>query len=139
VNIRIPYRKYPDVAGGYFHVASIPLSISALGNTSRSKRVEAIIDSGASRCVFQASLGRAIGLEIEKGKLVEVLGIAGPEKIYLHNVTLHAPGGPLEIIAGFSEKLPVLALLGMDGFFDNYKIIFDPSTHCCELERIHKA
>jgi len=108
-------------------------------NSPRSKRFDAIIDSGASGCLFYASIGRAIGLEIEKGKTAETMGVSGPTKIFLHDISLYAPGGIIETPAGFSDDLPIAGLLGMLGFFDHFKITFDPTALRVELERLYHA
>ncbi len=108
-------------------------------NAPRTKRFEAVIDSGASRCIFHASIGRFIGLEIEKGTIEEALGINGTSRNYLHDIVLFAPGGVINIRAGFSEDLPIAGLLGMNGFFDLFKVTFDPTAQECEIERIFLA
>ena len=108
-------------------------------NAPRTKRFEAIIDSGASRCVFHASIGKYIGLEIEKGSVEETVGISGTCKTYLHEVALYVPGGIVNIRAGFCEDLPIAGLLGMNGFFDHFMVIFDPTAQRCELERLFLA
>jgi aspartyl protease len=101
------------------------------------------MDSGASQCLFHSDIGEAIGLNIEKGSLEETTGVSGEHtKIYVHPVTLHVPGGHMiKIEAGFTDKLPVAGLLGMSGFFEHFKITFDPSAipPGFELERIYKA
>lgn len=105
------------------------------------KRFEATLDSGASQCLFHSDVGKAIGLKIESGEKVETIGVDGNRtEIYLHNVSLHVPGGHiLKIKAGFTPKLPLVGLLGMTGFFDNFKVIFDPTTNEFELQRIYKT
>jgi hypothetical protein len=108
-------------------------------NSPRSKRFDAIIDSGASQCIFHASIGRAIGLEIEKGKLMTTNGIQGPTNIYMHDVSLYAPGGIVPAYAGFSDALPIAGLLGMTGFFEYFEIIFDPTAMHVELKRLYQA
>jgi hypothetical protein len=108
-------------------------------NAPRTKRFEAVIDSGASRCIFHASIGISIGLEIEKGVVEETLGISGISRTYLHDISLYAPGGILNIRAGFSEDLPIAGLLGMNGFFDHFRVVFDPTGQRCELERLFLA
>ncbi len=105
----------------------------------RTKRFEALIDSGASRCIFHASIDRFMGLEIEKRAVEETLGINGVSRTYLHDVVLFAPGGVINIRAGFSEDLPIAGLLGMNGFFDHFKVTFDPTAQQCEIERIFLA
>ena len=89
--------------------------------------------------MFHAQLGKALGLDIAKGEPETTNGIAGPTTVYLHNISLYAPGGIIPLFAGFSLDLPVAGLLGMRGFFDSFKITFDPTTLCCELERQYWA
>jgi hypothetical protein len=142
VSLRIPYRKYPAPAalGGFFYAASLPINIALPGKDSlRSKRFDALIDSGASGCLFQAAIGRAIGIEIEKGVPAHTLGVSGPTKIYQHEVTIYIPGGPVVAQVGFSDDLPIAGLLGMLGFFEHFKILFNPADLCVELERIYKV
>ena len=98
MRLRIPYQKYPTsyTESGFYYSASIAVSIGIPAHDSeRSKRFDAIIDSGASGCLFHASIGRAIGLNIEAGERTETLGIAGETKVFLHNIWLYAPGGLL--------------------------------------------
>jgi len=142
VSLKVPYKKYPTTyaESGYYYSASVPVSIALPAKSSpRSKRFDAIIDSGASSCIFHASIGRAIGLDIENGQLTETLGVAGATRIYLHDISLYAPGGIIATRAGFSDDLPIAGLLGMAGFFENYKISFDPIALQCELERLYQA
>jgi len=95
-----------------------------------------MIDSGASRCIFHASIGEYLGLDLEKGPVEQTMGIAGSASIHLHDVHLYAPGGIIQVRAGFSADLPLAGLLGMKGFFDHFRILFDPTAQRCELERI---
>jgi len=89
--------------------------------------------------VFHAQLGKAIGLDVIKGEPETTNGIAGPTTVYLHNISLYAPGGIIALCAAFSLDLPIAGLLGMRGFFDNFKITFDPTVLQCELERLYLA
>jgi hypothetical protein len=66
-------------------------------------------------------------------------GIGGGVPIYLHEVVLYVPGGPVKIKAGFRDNLPVAGLLGMSGFFEFFKVTFNPELKACEIERIHRA
>jgi len=142
VSLKLPYQKYPDpqARGGFFYAATVPVNIALPGkNSPRSKRFEAIIDSGASQCIFHSSIGRAIGLEIEKGEVVSTNGIEGPTNLYLHDISLYIPGGIVPVRAGFSDKLVIAGLLGMSGFFEHFKVTFDPLTLRVELERLYQA
>jgi hypothetical protein len=59
--------------------------------------------------------------------------------MYLHDVSLYTPGGIVSARAGFSDDLPIAGLLGMTGFFEHFKITFDPILLRCELERLYRA
>src|SRR2546430_13873373 len=99
----------------------LPINIALPSkNAPRSKRFEAIIDSGATRCVFHADIGKAIGLDVEAGEIESTLGIAGSTNMYLHDISLYAPGGIIVIRAGFSFDLPVAVLPLRGGFFFNF-------------------
>lgn len=142
--MRFPYKTYPDNKGGFDWWALLPVQISNPAKHSPpTKRFEALVDSGASRCIFHASLGRAIGLNIEKGEHDQTVGVSGkPTVIYLHNVSLHVPGGHiLKIKAAFTAELPMAGILGRNGFFEHFKVLFDPSgtTAGFEIERFYAA
>jgi len=142
VSLKLPYQKYPDgqARGGFFYAATVSVNIALPAkNSPRSKRFDSIIDSGASQCIFHASIGRAIGLDIEKGEKVSTNSIQGATDIYLHDISLYAPGGIVPARAGFSDTLPIAGLLGMSGFFEFFKITFDPTALRVELERIYRA
>ena len=138
--LRVPYKEFPDPQGGVLWSATLNVQIAIPKEGSpRTKRFEAAIDSGASRCIFHASIGEFIGLEIDKGPEEQTMGIAGPTATYLHDIHLYAPGGIIEIRAGFSKDLPLAGVLGMKGFFEHFRILFDPAGQCCELERVYQA
>ena len=50
---------------------NVNIALPSKNAPPRTKRFEAVIDSGASRCIFHASIGRFIGLEIEEGTVEE--------------------------------------------------------------------
>jgi hypothetical protein len=85
------------------------------------------------------AIGRAIGLEIEKGEPTQTLGVAGAADLFLHDISIFIPGGPVMARAGFSDNLPIAGLLGMFGFFEHFKIVFDPTAFHVELERLYSA
>ena len=91
---KLSYKKYPDAqTGGFFYAAALPVSLALpQKNAPRTKRFEAIIDSGASVCPFHSAIGRAVGLEIERGQPVETMGIAGVTRMYIHEICLQIPG-----------------------------------------------
>lgn len=134
----------PDDKGGFDWWAALPVQISNPGKHSPpTKKFEALVDTGASRCIFHATLGTAIGLNIEKGEESRTLGVSGkPTTIYLHPICLHVPGGHmLKIKAGFTQELPMAGILGRNGFLEHFRVVFDPSgaTPGFEIERFYQA
>jgi hypothetical protein len=112
---------------------------SPSANAPRTKRFEAIIDSGATRSLFHSDFASHLGLDLRLGEREITQGIGGSESIYLHEVSLYVPGGPVNIKAGFKDKLPVAGLLGMRGFFEFFKVSFDPDAKIRELDRIYRT
>lgn len=141
--MKFAYKNYPNPKGGQDWAAFVNVQIAnAAKHSPPTKRFEALIDSGASRCIFHASLGQAIGLDILKGEVEETVGVSGkPTPTYLHNVSLYVMGGIIKVRAGFTDQLPLGGLLGRIGFFEHFKITFDPSSEPpgFEAERIHRA
>lgn len=141
--LKIPYKVRPDSfgpLGSYSY--SVVLNVQAAlpqANAPRTKRFEAIIDSGATRSLFHADIAKHLGLDLKTGEIEVTQGIGGTETTYLHEIALYLPGGPVRTKAGFKEKLPVAGLLGMTGFFEFFKVIFDGETKVCEIQRIYRA
>ena len=137
-----PYKNYPTPKGDPDLCAILLVQISNPAKHSPpSKRFEALIDSGASRCIFHADIGRAVGFDVKKGEEEETVGISGnPSVVYLHRISLYVAAQIVTIQAGFSYEIPLAGVLGRIGFFSNFKVIFDCSTNppCFELERIVK-
>lgn len=128
--LRFLYKTFPYYKGGFDWWALLPVQIANHAKHSPpTKRFEALVDTGASRCIFHAAIGKAVGLAIEKGKEDQTIGVSGkPTAIYLHDISLYIPGGHIfKITAGFSEELPMAAILGRTGFLEHFKVLFDPS------------
>jgi hypothetical protein len=63
------------------------------------------------------------------------------EPVFYHKLRLYVESNwVIDITAGFVKKLSVAGILGRNGFFDNFKVRFDHSSHppIFELERIEK-
>jgi len=138
--LKIPYKAILSTSGttGFCTILQVQLALP-LPNSPRTKRFEAYIDSGASRCLFHGDFARHLGIDLSGCKTEDTISIGGKETTYLHEISLYIPGGPVTITAGFKDNLPVAGLLGMNGFFEHFRVTFDPIGECCELERIYKA
>jgi hypothetical protein len=141
LTLKVPYKKLPNAQGGIEKHAFLNVQIARPEkNAPRTKRFEVIIDSGASRCVFHTDIGQSIGLDVMSGAIEPTYGVSGEAtNTYLHDIAFYAPGGIIQITAGFTANLPVAGVLGMKGFFEHFKITFDPTAEQVELERIYKA
>jgi hypothetical protein len=109
-------------------------------NKERSIRYEVLVDSGADICLFDSEIGKAIGIEIEKGKPREVMGVGGKYSLYyLHPVTIEVGGWSYESEAGFMPKVGSLAapygIVGQIGFFENFVVKFDLIKEEVELKQ----
>ncbi len=140
LTFQVPYRKFSHVDGAHGYVVTLKVKLStSLPNSTLTKTVDCIVDSGATRCCFHADVAEALGLDLKAGRLQTVTGISGPENIWIHEITLHLPGGKIRIKAGFKESLSVVGLLGMGGFFEFFNITFDSVMERCSFQRIYRV
>ena len=133
--MKFPYLKTPraDLRKKWISRPIIPVT---LFGPKGSINVDALIDSGADRRLFNAQIGREIGLEIEKGERETFSGIESGEIVaYLHKIKLQIIGIEkiVELEAGFTDAPGVFAILGEDGFFDAFKIKFEKDHDIIEI------
>jgi hypothetical protein len=119
-------------------VAWMPLLQVRVGHNHRqTPRMPAVVDSGSHYCFFQSSVGEYLGIDVEHGIEHNVTGITkGPsEPVYFHKVQLYVEADwIINVMAGFCKKLAVAAILGRNGFFDNFNVRFDHSSNPPVLE-----
>ena len=138
--LQISYKVFPDDNGVPLFSPALSVQIALPGqNSPRTKKFEAIVDSGASRCTFHADLAKHLGIDITACTAEKTTGISGSETTYLSEIALYIPGGSVKIIAAFKEQLPVAGLLGMNGFFEHFNVTFVGGCQHFTLERIYKA
>ncbi len=111
-----------------------------LKKDSQAITYEVLVDSGADLCLFDAEIGEAIGIDIEKGKPNQVFGIGGKASVYyIHPVTIEVGGWPYEIEAGFMPSVAghtkQYGVVGQRGFFDTFIVKFDLLKEEIELKR----
>jgi hypothetical protein len=111
-------------------------------NIRRLHYVEALIDSGASRCIFHAQIAESLGFDVREGIEESTIGVSGLQtRLYVHEVALYTVSGIMKIKAGFSYELPLAGLLGRRGFLSEFRFTLEPSTSPpqFELERYARA
>jgi hypothetical protein len=100
----------------------------------------ATVDSGSRSCLFHASIGESLGIRVRDGVHETIRGVVASTTgdVYYHKIKLAIAGELLSVTAGFSYELPVPALLGRDGFLNNFRVTFDPDADPPGLE-LHSA
>lgn len=92
--------------------------------------------------MFHAGLLSSIGLRLDAGRKETRTGISGSQdEVWVHPIQLYV-GMDLHSIEGaFTPNLPLAALLGRKGFFEFYRVTFDPAPDPPELEieRVYRA
>jgi len=83
-------------------------------------------------------MGEQLGLRIKDGQreTLQVASNAGQASVYFHRVRLNVAGSLVEICGGFCYELAVPALLGRHGFFENFKVTFDPKRRGMQIDRV---
>lgn len=130
--MKFNYKKYGS--------ASRPVIPVVLKNKELEVGYHVLVDSGADLCLFDAEIGEQIGLDIKKGKPLEIFGVGGKASVfYLHKVTIEVGGWPYTIEAGFMEHVGLrtmpYGLVGQKGFFENFIVRFDLLKEEVELKR----
>ncbi|PYS85797.1 MAG: hypothetical protein DMF70_03600 [Acidobacteria bacterium] len=121
------YRRIPDHTIPRKRWMKRPMLQVTLLNGTQRKQVVCLLDSGADECLFHASIGRRLGIDIESGRHKRFDGIAGSLEAYMHMIEIQIQDFPglVEIEVGFTESDGVDAILGQAGFFENFRICFD--------------
>lgn len=126
-----PTLAYPDQ-----HSSLSPIIPVRLIHQSNHLDIGALIDSGASDCIFHAEVGEALGLQIENERWMEHFGVGGQKiKTYFHDIKMEIGGHRFSCYAGFSfDVQPKPGLLGLHGFFDKFTVVLDYKKEAIELK-----
>lgn len=128
--MKFRYKKF-----GPFLRPVIPVKVKSEGT---SINYEVLVDSGADLCIFDAEVGEALGIDIEKGKSELVGGIAGQTaRYFIHPIELEVGGWSYEIDAGFLPRVAGgfnYGVVGQTGFFNIFIVKFDLLKEEIELK-----
>ena len=138
--MRVAFKPLPSIIGPPIYYPLLRVSLSKR-HGPKSRPFEAMVDSGSADCIFHSSVASAIGIKLESGRKEIRTGIGGPQDVWIHPIQLWFSANMLSIEGAFTKELPFAGLLGRSGFFEHYRITFDPSAvpSEMELERIHRA
>lgn len=97
--------------------------------------IMSLVDSGADRNLFPASVAHALGVKVEKGKVRQHYGIGDVSVLsYAHKIKLFVGERSFETIVDFSNQ-QTIPLLGRLYFFNQFSSIqFFQKRHYLELE-----
>lgn len=117
---------FPYVDRGYGFMPIIPVTLMKGGCFIT---VEALVDSGAGRSVFDAELAETLGIpRVEDGLAQTFEGVTGHRLTgYCHDITLIVGGSHFhDITVTFSYDMPdnAVNILGQEDFFDLFPIKF---------------
>ena len=99
------------------------------------RRMFALVDSGSVDCIFPASVGELLHIDIRSGQPYEFHGFdLRLVRGFVHRVHLQVAGFAhwVAIDAVFLESTGI-AILGQSGFFENYQVVFERWTQRFEI------
>jgi hypothetical protein len=140
--LKYKYKQFPLPNGEFDWMAVLLIQVS------RSSKItvpfEALIDSGATNCLFHADIAAIFAKTQFKTVNKQTTGgvVANARMdLYGHEIRVHIGADNFKIMGYFSDQLPIPCLLGRNGFFDKYIVTFDPteSNPGFELTRVHRA
>jgi hypothetical protein len=127
--VSFPYRKR---IGGE---QSFPILSVRVFHKKESTEVFTLIDSGATISVFRPEVAGYLGIEIENGTAIDLNGVGGWIRGYLHELDIEVAGRKFNCPIIFSHEYTVsLNLLGRESFFEKFVIIFDEKKKELRLE-----
>jgi hypothetical protein len=134
--MRVRYTKLPDLLNPGLY-SWYPLIQVCAKHKDKGRVFHALIDSGAVDCIFPASIGQLLGIDVRSGAPKTYFGLAGQAAHgFRHTISLKVTGldqwKGLEV--GFIENDDVMPLLGQTGFFSNYQIIFERYRYQIEVK-----
>lgn len=122
------YKIFPG--GVYFPVIEIGVLIKGAPT-----KIFALIDSGASTCLFNAETAGLLGINFKKGEKIQLGGVGGNIKGYVHRLLLKVADKLIKAPVIFSENYSSsFNLLGREGIFENFKITFDEKSLQVKIE-----
>lgn len=128
ISASLPYQKAPD--GRIFPIISLKIH-----HREETIEVFALVDSGATTSIFRPEVANKLRLKIEDGKELDLHGVGGWIKGYLHKLDVEVAGKKFKCPIIFSYEYTVsLNLLGREGFFKKFVVIFDEKRREVRLE-----
>lgn len=121
-----PYQK---INGRYF-----PTIFVTVIHKTRRVGIFALIDSGASTCVFTPNVSKSLSIKPELGESFDIQGVGGEVAGYLHELWIEVAGKKFKTpVVLTKDTIAPINLLGRSSFFENFKITFNEKRKLVEL------
>ncbi|KKU89747.1 MAG: hypothetical protein UY21_C0030G0010 [Microgenomates group bacterium GW2011_GWA1_48_10] len=115
-----PYQK---LRGDFYPIVSAFVNLRA---DQPKTKTWALVDSGASISIFRPEIAVQLGIKIERGKPIDLEGVGGSIKGYIHELNLQISHKTIKCSVVFSKNYNVsVNLLGRAGFFESFLITFN--------------
>lgn len=127
--IFFPYQK--DLSGNYYPIIDFNIACQI-----KSYHVYCLIDSGAAISIFTKEVAEMLGIEIERGRETFLNGVASGIKGYVHDINFFLDEKRFKVSVVFSREFLVsFNLLGREGVFPHFKILFDEAKLRVGIEK----
>lgn len=133
--MKFPYYKAPSVDPGRKWTIRPLIPIRVFGPKDVWEGY-ALVDSGADRSLLHTEIAQKIGIDLSRAEKHEFLGISkDPLPALLQEVEIQIIGSveKIKLGAGFVDSPYVFAILGQEGFFDEYRIKFERDRNLIEI------
>ena len=103
--------------------------------------VGCLIDSGADDIFLNTRLANVLRINITQGAKKEYQGITSAPVVASEqflSMNVEPDTHQFNVVCSFLPDLPVFGLLGQNGFFDNYKVVFKRYENTFELTPIEE-
>jgi len=122
-------KEFPYICEKGRYLPMVPIMVGNLFQTY------AIIDSGAEISLFRPEIGKALGIQIEKGERMELTGIGGRIVIYKHIIPIAIADWKIKCRVAFSHEFAAsVNILGRNNFFHFFMVKFDELKKMTYLE-----
>lgn len=101
------------------------------GNTSESLLGTFLIDSGATVSVLPAGDADVLGIDLWNGTKITIRGLGATDFLgFRHTVTCEIGIYDIKLPVVFIDNPATLRILGREGLFDKFLIMFDEEKQC---------
>ena len=112
----------------------LPLIDITLEHLGRHIKTIAYVDSGALYSVFSSNIADILGMDYEKGNLLEAVGVGGRIKAYEHELKISIGGHEMAAKVLFSKEMAfTFNLIGIIPLFENFRVCFDGRQEQLEI------